>query len=350
MRLGLRERRPDLGVEPPGRRRLRPHADVAAGTSVVAVDGVGVVAQARAGATSRSVSAIVRGFQRTSGSCHAIGRRALPSTARPSSPSSACDRRAHLARQERVGPRRELGVDGEALAESLAACGCRGAQSLDRRPWLLGVHVVGGDRRDAAPVVDAGVEQPQTLGVGSDRFGGACRCIARPEHDAGRRDGGQELLVARLGRGAHRGAGLRAEVLHDHLLHVAIASVQVADREQGLGALALGLADADEDAGGERHREPAGVLDRAQPHGRHLVGRAEVRPSPGREAIARGLEHDAHRRADVLQARDLLVAHHARVQVRQQARSPRSLGSRRPARSRASSRTRARRASVRAAS
>ena len=33
------------------------------------------------------------------------------------------------------------------------------AQAVERRPRPLGVDVVGGDRRDAAPVVDAGVEQ-----------------------------------------------------------------------------------------------------------------------------------------------------------------------------------------------
>ena len=75
---------------------------------------------------------------------------------------------------------------------------------------------------------------------GSDRFGGAWTCIRGPEHDAGGGDRGQELLVVGLGRGVHRGARLRAEVLDDHLLDVAVPAVEVADREERLGPLARG--------------------------------------------------------------------------------------------------------------
>ena len=111
------------------------------------------------------------------------------------------------------------------------------------------------------------------------------------------------------GASTHGRARLRSEVLHDHLLHVAVAPVEVADREQRLGALAGRLADADEDARRERDREAAGVLDRPEPHGRNLVGRAEVRTSALASAgRSRRLEHHAHRGADVLQPRDLLVA------------------------------------------
>jgi hypothetical protein len=68
-------------------------------------------------------------------------------------------------------------------------------------------------------------------------------------------------------------------------LHVAVAPVEVADREQRLGALAWRLADADEDARRERDGEAAGVLDRPQPHGRDLVGRTEVRTSAFRQPV-----------------------------------------------------------------
>ncbi len=37
--------------------------------------------------------------------------------------------------------------------------------------------------------------------------------------------------------------------------------MELADREEGLGALGQGLADPDEDAGGERDRQAPGVLD-----------------------------------------------------------------------------------------
>ena len=100
---------------------------------------------------------------------------------------------------------------------------------------------------------------------------------------------------------------------------VPVAPVQVADLEQRFGALPIGLADADEDACRERHGEPAGILDRAQPYGRHLVRRSVMQAALRGQTGARGLEHHAHRGAHVLQAGDLLVAHDARVEVGQQA-------------------------------
>ena len=72
--------------------------------------------------------------------------------------------------------------------------------------------------------------------------------------------------------------------------------------------------------GRERDGETAGVLDRPQPHGRDLVGRTEVGTPALRQPVGRRLEHHAHRGAHVLQPRELLVAHHAGVQVREQAR------------------------------
>ena len=63
--------------------------------------------------------------------------------------------------------------------------------------------------------------------------------------------------------------------------------MQVADLEQRLGALALVLSDADEDARRERHGEAPRVLDRPQAHGRDLVGRACVRAAV--PAVSRSL-------------------------------------------------------------
>ena len=87
-----------------------------------------------------------------------------------------------------------------------------------------------------------------------------------------------------------------------------------------VGPLGQRLADADQDAGGERHGRASGVFEHAQPHGRILVGRAEVRAvrigeQPGR----RRLEHHAHRRRHGLEPLEVLPAHHAGVEVRQQA-------------------------------
>ena len=79
------------------------------------------------------------------------------------------------------------------------------------------------------------------------------------------------------------------------------------------------LADADQQPGGERDGQPAGVVQRAQPHRGILVRAAVMRQPLGLEQPPRrGLQHHAHRRGHRLQARQFRPAHHARVQVRQQ--------------------------------
>ena len=70
----------------------------------------------------------------------------------------------------------------------------------------------------------------------------------------------------------HPRLGLGAEVLDDDLLHVAVTLVQIADREQRLDALEARLADADQNAGGERHARFARQADRLEPTRRNLVG------------------------------------------------------------------------------
>jgi len=101
---------------------------------------------------------------------------------------------------------------------------------------------------------------------------------------------------------------------------VAVAPMEIADREERLGALRQGLADPDEDAGGERDRQAPGVLDHAETDGGDLVRRSEMRAAALGQPVRGGLEHHPHRRRDLLQARHLLVGHDAGVEVREQAR------------------------------
>ena len=199
-------------------------------------------------------------------------------------PEQRHHRRAHLRCKVGIGSGREPPVDREPFAEHGTAIGGRRGQRVDRRPRLLGVHVIGRERGDAAPIVDTRVEQPQALiGIGQVR-----RCLhahGRTEHQPRDRDGRQELLVLRLRRAMHGRARLRAEVLHDDLLDVPVAPVEIADGEQRLGTLPRRLADADEDPGRERDRQATGILDRPQPDGGHLVGRCEVRATALRQPI-----------------------------------------------------------------
>ncbi len=148
--------------------------------------------------------------------------------------------------------------------------------------------MVGGQRRDAAPVVDTGAQQQCGLGE-VDEVGRRLHAHPRAHHDAGHRDRGEVLLQRGVRHRPHGGVVLGTEVLDDHLLHVAVPAVRGADREDGLGAVAQRLADADEQAGGERDGVPPGVLEHAQAHLGVLVRRAVVRlQASGR------LEHHPH--------------------------------------------------------
>ncbi len=191
------------------------------------------------------------------------------------------------------------------------------------RPRTLRVDVIGGEWRDATPVVRAGAdEQAELRGIREvrrhlDPHAGS--------HDEPRdRHRGDVLEQVCVGRALHRGAGLRAEVLHDHLLHVAltldhVALVRVADRDERLGAVVHGLADPDQDAGGEGHSLAPGSIDHLEPNGRILVRRAEVHLPRLLEQPARGrLEHHAHRGRDGPQHPQLFRAHDAGVGVREQ--------------------------------
>jgi hypothetical protein len=57
--------------------------------------------------------------------------------------------------------------------------------------------VVGGDRRDAAPVVDAGPEHPGELAA--DQVGRRLQVHPRAEHQPGDRDRGDEVVEPGVG-------------------------------------------------------------------------------------------------------------------------------------------------------
>ena len=95
--------------------------------------------------------------------------------------------------------------------------------------------------------------------------------------------------------------------------------LQIADGEQRLDAFAPGLADPDEDPGGERHRQLARPLQRGQPYLGVLVRRAVVRPSLLAQPAGRRLEHDPRGHRDLAEPRQLLARHHPGVDVGQKA-------------------------------
>ena len=228
--------------------------------------------------------------------------------------------RGHVRGQARVEPGlAQVGrVDGQALAQGEAGRRGAGGEFVDGGPGAFGVDVVGGERGDAAPVVDAG-PQDQVVLV-ADQVGRGLDAGLGPEEQPGDGDGGGQVVEFGVGHVAHLGVRLGPEVLHDDFLDAPVLAGDLADGEDRVGAFGQGLADADQDAGGERDVAAAGVLEHAQPDGRVLVRAAEVRAAlVGEQAGGRGLEHHAHGGGDRLEALEVLPAEHARVEVRQQA-------------------------------
>ena len=211
----------------------------------------------------------------------------------------------------------ELRVDRQARSERQPRRLGRDPEAVDLGPRCLWVDVVDRHRRDTAPVVDAGVEQAREVVVAEIR--------RHLDMDVGRQDQAcdrgrpEQVVERRLGVVGHLRTRLRPEVLDDHLLDVAVLTVQRGDRLQRLDPLRPGFADPDQDPGRERDAELAGEADRLEARGGALVGRAEVRPATLRQAVGDGLQHDPLRRRDLPQRRQLVARHHAGIRVREEA-------------------------------
>ena len=95
--------------------------------------------------------------------------------------------------------------------------------------------------------------------------------------------------------------------------------MQIADRHQRFQPLRARFADADQDAGGERHRQFAGEAHHLQPHRGRLVGRAVMHAARLAQTLAARFQHDALAGRHLAQRRDLLARHDAGIDVRQQA-------------------------------
>jgi len=160
------------------------------------------------------------------------------------------------------------------------------AQDIEGGPRPLGVHVVRGDRRHAAPIVDARRQQRSEV-VGE--VGRGLEVDGRVEEQPGGGDGPDEFLFGARGPGGHGRAELGQEVLDDDLLDVAVPAVRLGNGLEGTEAIRAVLPDADQDAGGEGDGELPGCLEGGEAAGGDLVGG----PAVGREVLDEGLEHHA---------------------------------------------------------
>ena len=124
---------------------------------------LGVDARVQVGATG----AARRWSSPPSGSCHGspVGR--TPGAGQAVGRRRARRRAAETRGSSHGSPRSTYsGCTVSRGRSSRPALGRDLAQPVERGPGPLGVHVVGGERRDAAPVVDAGVEQRPALAPG----------------------------------------------------------------------------------------------------------------------------------------------------------------------------------------
>ncbi len=144
-------------------------------------------------------------------------------------------------------------------------------QRLNRRPGAFGIDVVRCDRRHPTPVVYARGQQQRAF-VDVDQVRRCLDADGRPENEPGDRDRGRKFLRADVRLAPHRRVVLGPEVLDDHLLDAAVASGHTPDRKQGLGPFHAGLADPQQQAGGERHSQATGVFQHPQSARRLLVG------------------------------------------------------------------------------
>ena len=97
-----------------------------------------------------------------------------------------------------------------------------------------------------------------------------------------------------------------------------MGGVQIGNRLQRVDPLLARLADADQDAGRERHLQFAGQTQRLQPDRGMFVGRTVVNAATLAEPLAGRLQHDALARRHLAQGGDLLARHHAGIGMRQQ--------------------------------
>ena len=154
----------------------------------------------------------------------------------------------------------------------------------------------------------------------SERLGGACRWID------GSSTSRAAAMVQRNSSGRHAGArhidgaGLGQEVLDDHLLHVTVARVRGRGwRARASSRSPAGLADADEDAGGERHPGPSRGFEGGEAALGRLVGRTGVRAAGLAEAVGERLDHHPLRRRHRPQPGELVLGERAGVGVGEQA-------------------------------
>ncbi len=97
---------------------------------------------------------------------------------------------------------------------------------------------------------------------------------------------------------------------------MAVAIMEIAHRQQALDPLFPGLADADQEAGGEGNLRLARRRDRRKADRRALVGRSEMRAALLAEPLRTAFEHQPHRSGERAEALIIVGGEDAGVDMR----------------------------------
>ena len=135
------------------------------------------------------------------------------------------------------------------------------------------------DRRNAAPVINAGINQrtkffATEIGRRLDRH-------FSTENAARSGDGPAELIDIRFRRRRHLRTRLGTKILNDDFLDMTVTGMQVTYIPKCRQAVFATFANADQNTRGKRHPRLACETDCFQPSLRVLVWRAEMRTAPG---------------------------------------------------------------------
>ena len=220
-------------------------------------------------------------------------------------------REPHRLSQPAGGIEGEFGVDGQPRGQGVAVGFGGRPEDAESRPCPFRVHVVGGDRRHAPPVVDA---RRQQRGQVVGEVGRGLQVDLRREQQSGDGDGPEKLVGRARGSLVHGGARLGQEVLDDDLLDMAVAPMAPGDGLEGGDAILPRLPDADQEPGGEGNRCRPGGLQGGQPAGRGLVGGRAM----GRQAGIHRLDHHALAGRHLSEPGELLAGQGAGVGVGEQ--------------------------------
>ena len=193
------------------------------------------------------------------------------------------------------------------------------------RPRGFRVYVIRRHGRHAAPILEAGCDKLGQPTLGQVRW--RLDAHRRSEHQPRGGNRPEMIFGVRLFRQGHTRSRFWPEILNYDLLDVPVSFVQGPQSKQSFNSFKPGFANPDKEPGRERHRRFTGKCDRFEPVRGSLVGRPVVWTISLREAFARRLEHDPHGRADGAQSNEIVRAHYAGVEMRQQSRLPeRTLG------------------------